>query len=77
MNKAGASIDHDAQLRQWLKWDKKKKRFERQPSPANCNYLAAATNGAVDRQSMRPYDWQAIWPNEIPRTPTTPTQQEA
>jgi DNA-binding transcriptional regulator YdaS (Cro superfamily) len=63
MNDAGARIEHDAQIRQWLAYDKKRKRFKRQPGPQNCVYLEHATGGTVDRRAMRPHDYAAIWPD--------------
>lgn len=44
------------------------------PDAAHCVAIERATNGAVTRQSLRPDDWQAIWPELAkPRKPKTTT----
>ena len=32
------------------------------PEPGNCVAIEQATDGAVTRQDLRPYDWHKIWP---------------
>jgi DNA-binding transcriptional regulator YdaS (Cro superfamily) len=61
MNELGADIGHDAQLRQWAS-EPKPGTPARRPDAANCRYLEIATGGKVTRQSMRPADYAAIWP---------------
>ena len=61
MNELGADVKDDAQIRQWAASPKPGK-SARRPTPANCLYLERATYGKVSRQSMRPDDYQAIWP---------------
>ena len=61
MNELGANVKDDAQIRQWAA-EPKEGRPVRRPTPANCLYLERATYGKVTRQSMRPDDYRAIWP---------------
>jgi len=68
MNELGADVKDDAQIRQWAA-PLKPGRPSRKPTPANCLYLERATYGKVSRQSTRPDDYQAIWPElSAPKT---------
>lgn len=68
MNRLGAKVEHDAQIRQWVAVDKATGEFKRHPSPANAHFLELATKGKVTRQDMRPKDWASIWPELDRRT---------
>lgn len=49
----------------------------REPSPALCVAIERESGGLVRRWSLRPADWNRIWPELIGTAGAPPIQQEA
>lgn len=67
----GFEVKSDAQIRQW------RVRYRgRLPTPIYCVGLERATDGAVTRKDLRPWDWHLIWPELSGQSPDQPMPPE-